>query len=390
MKELFIFFVKNTKIYKKLKAFVLKLQNKYELIITPELLFSLQHKNSSFNRYDIVVRYLAIENHFGKNDFGMELYNKLQDKRNEYLKSIGAKIASDDLVENKKDKFIPLIESFEKNGFDLKKAISVNEDLGLVDGSHRLACALYFKSEKIAVKKNQTSKVDYGLDWFEKYFTEKEIELISNKYKQLMSEMNLHDMLIEVLKSENQTFGRGDLYQSLDDFDIPGQRPTNERFGIYKLEKHLKSDFDILDIGSNCGFLTLKMAEYVKSAKGIEIADSLVHVSKLAQTFTKRTNVQFVQSNFNQIKHTEKYDFICSFAVHFWLGADITKYAKKLHGMLNPNGMVLFESQNIETFDKDWDKKVEKFKQVGFEEIETGELKDDGKINRRFSILKKI
>jgi len=86
----------------------------------------------------------------------------------------------------------------------------------------------------------------------------------------------------------------------------------------------------------------------------------------------------------------QKFDFICSFAVHYWLGADIEQYALKLKALLKPEGMVLFESQDIDRVDSDWDDKLKKFMSKGFTEIESGFLKDDGKIDRRFSILKKI
>jgi hypothetical protein len=44
-------------------------------------LFFQQQRGNKFNRYDIVVRYLAIENYYKINDFGFNLYNKMQINR---------------------------------------------------------------------------------------------------------------------------------------------------------------------------------------------------------------------------------------------------------------------------------------------------------------------
>ena len=39
---------------------------------------------------------------------------------------------------------------------------------------------------------------------------------------------------------------------------------------------------------------------------------------------------------------------------------------------------------------QDWKDKLLKFMQAGFEEVQSGELKDDGVIERRFSMLRKL
>ena len=36
------------------------------------------NKGKNFNRWDLIPRYLAIENHFGENDFGWEMFRKLR------------------------------------------------------------------------------------------------------------------------------------------------------------------------------------------------------------------------------------------------------------------------------------------------------------------------
>jgi len=78
---------------------------------------------------------------------------------------------------------------------------------------------------------------------------------------------------------------------------------------------------------------------------------------------------------------------IYSFAVHHWIGMDIKDYFRKLQLLLNPGGKVVFESQNLETVDSDFDEKVAKIEKEGFRILESGDLKDDGVIHRKFVIF---
>ena len=64
----------------------------------------------SFNRYDTIVRLLAIENYYGLNNCGWNLYCKMQDSR----KFKGYSIES-------KENFIKLIKSWEENGYDVNE-----------------------------------------------------------------------------------------------------------------------------------------------------------------------------------------------------------------------------------------------------------------------------
>ncbi len=168
-------FVLNTKIYKRIFG------SKY---ISPKLYFELnpinflfQHRrNEKIFRYDTIVRLLAIENFFGKNDSGWNLYLKMQFQRqqNKEIKSL----------EDFKLDFIKLIKSFEANGFDSNHPIKINNNNHLADGSHRLACAIYFNLDKVFLKRDILNKknVDFSIDWFrENNFTSSEIKIITDR-----------------------------------------------------------------------------------------------------------------------------------------------------------------------------------------------------------------
>jgi len=365
----------------------LRLTDSLELKVSPAFLLLSQNLEGTFNRYDAIVRYMAIEELQGANNTGLRLYHKMQRARNRYLISKGIKIKPEDT--NKDGTLMTLVESFSRHGFNAKYPLTVNPQLGLVDGSHRLACALYYNVESILVEKSGSMKVDYGFDWFSRYFEPEELLLIQQQYREILKSIDINAVLNEVLSSEKQVFGRGGFYQSFEKLGLPGQRPTTERYKIYKLDQHLTPDQRVLDIGCNCGFFTLMAAENVRSAVGVEITHTLVQIAQMTQVYLGKTNIQFRLGNFNKMEFEEQFDFIFSFAVHHWLDADMKNYGKRLHGLLNAQGKVLLESQNIHKEDHDWQEKLNRFCQAGFKEIQVGRLMDDGVIERRFSVLQK-
>lgn len=140
-------------------------------INTNELMLC-QYKMGMFNRYDIVVRLLAIEEYYGKNNYGFSLYEKMQSERAEDA-SYG-KISL--------QRFIKLIESYEKNGYKKDSELIIDERLHLFDGSHRLALAIYFKITRLTVRiVKRENEVFYGKEWFEGLFSQEKCNTIEEK-----------------------------------------------------------------------------------------------------------------------------------------------------------------------------------------------------------------
>ncbi len=141
-----------------------------------------QQRYSKFNRMDIIARYLAIENHFGKNNFGWDLYRKMQTIRMKDNPK-GAKV--------RKKAFIELIESVKNNGYQYNKPIRVKPSMSLVNGSHRLATALYFNVDKVLTWKDRQTKKKtvFNIKWFKTNgFKTHYIAAISKKAKELLGE----------------------------------------------------------------------------------------------------------------------------------------------------------------------------------------------------------
>ena len=143
-------------------------------------LLSRQMVGTGFNRVDIIVRYLAIEEFFGLNDFGWALYRKMQEKRGPHPHS--------------EDNFRALLKSVAEKGLDPHSRIRVDEDQRLRSGSHRMACALYFGEKEVPLEiVPGMFDCEYGLEWFERVgFTPPELEIIQNKKKEVFKQWGLY------------------------------------------------------------------------------------------------------------------------------------------------------------------------------------------------------
>lgn len=133
-------------------------------------------KNNELLRYDIIVRLLAIENYFGKNDYGFELYKKMQNRRIGDWYGVQAEQV-----------FKELIASYETNGYERESEIILDKNLDLIDGSHRIALAIYYNLKNInACIVNFEDFSDYSIDFFYcNGFSNEEISLIYNKEKEV-------------------------------------------------------------------------------------------------------------------------------------------------------------------------------------------------------------
>ena len=158
------------KIYPFIEPVIIK-QN--SVTVSPADLFFAQTKDGVFCRPDMIVRYLFIENYFGKNSCGKKLYTKMQTARiNE----------TDEPVK----RFNALIDSYEKNGYNPDSYIMVKQNLSIRNDSHRGALALYYNTPLTCFVEKDNSFVRYELSWFrENGFEDDEIRLITDKTDEL-------------------------------------------------------------------------------------------------------------------------------------------------------------------------------------------------------------
>lgn len=153
----------------------------FKIFINTKWLLKNSMKNN-MNASDIIVKIMAIENYFGVNDYGMDMYNKMQKIRVSQNKLIEIEKA------NNQEEFINLIESFKKSGFNNKYPVELNKKFEIFEGSHRLACSIYFGIEEIPVtfsKDFWELTYDYSLKWFECNGMDGYIPLIKERYNKI-------------------------------------------------------------------------------------------------------------------------------------------------------------------------------------------------------------
>ena len=132
-------------------------------------------------RCDIIVRYLAIEEYYGLNEYGFAMYKKMQTARLD-------KKRAEDAVR----KFKELIRSYDENGYDKNSRIILDRNLKLIDGSHRLALALYHGISDINAQIiNIVEDIEYSIDWFiSNGFSGDEVDRIVTKYQSILQTVN--------------------------------------------------------------------------------------------------------------------------------------------------------------------------------------------------------
>ena len=174
----------------------------------------------------------------------------------------------------------------------------------------------------------------------------------------LMELEELHLKLKAHLKNQNEKwehfiYSKQDgFYQGLDKINIKGSRSTEKRFNEYNIGSLFSKNKNVLDIGSNCGFVSLYTSEFVKSVTGVEINPFLVKISNDTKDFLNIQNVKFVCSTFEEYNTEEKFDIVYSFANDSTIDNNTTfnfeEYIQKILFLLSSGGLLIFESQALD------------------------------------------
>jgi len=174
----------------------------------------------------------------------------------------------------------------------------------------------------------------------------------------LMELEELHLKLKAHLKNQNEKwehfiYSKQDgFYQGLDKINIKGSRSTEKRFDEYNIGSLFSKNKNVLDIGSNCGFVSLYTSEFVKSVTGVEINPFLVKISNDTKEFLNIQNVKFVCSTFEEYNTEEKFDIVYSFANDSTIDNNTTfnfeEYIQKILFLLSSGGLLIFESQALD------------------------------------------
>ena len=198
--------------------------------------------------------------------------------------------------------------------------------------------------------------------------------------------------ILQTHARETQQFGRGDLYQGHDDWGLPGQRPTLLRIDTYGLKEWLSPQSSVLDIGCNIGMFGNALSEYFGNYLGFDNNPVLIEIAQDIAGSKGIGNCRFESWTFDtflQQNHHATYDVVLSFAVHVWIGRPMQEYAACLWQLTAPQGVVIIESNNLATNNKNFFTDMQTFTDQGFQLLKQGMLKDDGIIDRGYCVFRK-
>lgn len=143
-------------VQRRLERLKIKLHIYKKVEVSVDDLIMRQCRSDELMRCDMIVRLMAIENYYGYNECGLELYRKMQDLR------VGAGYG-----EKAISAFRSLIKSYENKGYDKESSIILDKNLNIIDGSHRMALAVFHHVPYIsACIVNSKHPVEYSIDWF--------------------------------------------------------------------------------------------------------------------------------------------------------------------------------------------------------------------------------
>jgi hypothetical protein len=264
------------------------LHNDCVQMIPTNLLLSKQIVNNKFNRFDLIVRFMAIESFLNDEDSGVNFYNKMQAKR------------GGSSFKNPWKVFQALILRVKNKGLDSSCPVLVNNDLHIVDGAHRLACALFFNKPFIAVKINRKLNFSpYGLNWFESNnFSADELQLLENKKLTVFNDNSIYFEIV--------------LWPTVADYFDEIQQKISARFQVLEAKDHtningfsayLKALYQIDDIKDWKVDMKIKgLSSYPKNIRIIKIEIPNPH-------FRYKENGQLIARQVEQLKKEIRLDY---------------------------------------------------------------------------------
>lgn len=139
-------------------------------------------------------------------------------------------------------------------------------------------------------------------------------------------------------------------YQSLAILGIFGERATEERFDTYGLAKLIGPSDTVLDIGCNCGFMSL-ITSYRTGCRavGIDINPHMIDIGSACVKYLRLDDRVTLQAGrFQEFSSNEKFSVVLSFATH-WTDdgnyrVSLPEHLRRIHSMMASDGLLVFES----------------------------------------------
>jgi SAM-dependent methyltransferase len=143
----------------------------------------------------------------------------------------------------------------------------------------------------------------------------------------------------------------GNAYQGSDRLGIAGGKPNEVRMQQYEIDSLLDHTQNVLDIGSNMGFMSLYLAERCKRVDALEYNPYLSQIGQTAASALAIENASFRCGDFFLFRPRDKYDVVLSLANHATidnrLSVSFEDYIQKIYSLLHDGGYFFFESHNV-------------------------------------------
>lgn len=152
-------------------------------IFLPTYFIYQKSMKDNMNDCEILIRFLALDEYFAKNNYGFKIYDEIQKYRVNLIREIPS--AQYDNVHTFKN----LINSIQTKGFLSQYPIVLNKDFSVVDGAHRLAIALYLGIKEVPVVFPQEAfnfEFDYSINWLKSNGFEKYLDLLYEQHERIV------------------------------------------------------------------------------------------------------------------------------------------------------------------------------------------------------------
>lgn len=180
----------------------------------------------------------------------------------------------------------------------------------------------------------------------------------------------LHKEIADILERQRKDYPHysyfyGHPYQSLGILGIFGERPSDERFDSYGLAKHIGPDDVVLDIGCNCGFVSIVTA-YRTGCRvvGVDINPYMIEIGRVVARYLKVDDrVELKAGKFQDMVPNRKFSVVFSFATH-WTDdrnyrVELLHHLKRISDFLCDRGLLVFESHAADVGSEEFYKSME-------------------------------
>lgn len=109
--------------------------------------------------------------------------------------------------------------------------------------------------------------------------------------------------------AKEKAYTRGYFYQGLEELGITGAKPTGFRFRQYEVDEII-TDAEVLDIGSNAGFVACYCARRASTVTAVEFNPYLNRKARDSARYLKLANVEVVEEDFSKFDSPRRYDVV--------------------------------------------------------------------------------